>query len=144
MQVHRFSTTYLNGTNCYSACGLTQGEEMKTKIHAIAGLLGFLTIAAFWASTILTELLGSHAAIAILKSSILWGMIVLIPSMVIAGGSGMSLGQGRTDTEVRRKKTRMPFIALNGLLVLLPSAIYLATKANAGAFDTAFYAVQGL
>ena len=34
-------------------------------------------------------------AIATVKNGILWGMIVLIPAMAIAGGSGMSLGQGR-------------------------------------------------
>ena len=38
----------------------------------------------------------------------------------------------------------MPLIALNGLLILVPSALFLAAKASAGAFDTAFYAVQTL
>ena len=36
----------------------------------------------------------------------------------------------------------MPFIAFNGLLILLPSAFYLHAKAQAGVFDTSFYAVQ--
>lgn len=36
----------------------------------------------------------------------------------------------------------MPLIGANGLLVLLPAAIYLQSKASAGAFDTGFYAVQ--
>ena len=117
---------------------------MKTKIHAIAGGIGFLTIAIFWTSTIATELFGSHEAIAQLKNSILWGMIILIPSMAIAGASGMSLGKGRVGALVLRKKKRMPIIALNGLLVLLPSAIFLASRASDGLFDTTFYAVQGI
>lgn len=117
---------------------------MKTKIHSIAGGVGFLTIATFWISTLVTELAGSHTAITAVKNGILWGMIVLIPAMAIAGGSGMSLSQGRTGLGVLRKKKRMPFIALNGLLVLLPSAIFLATKANASAFDSTFYVVQGI
>ena len=37
---------------------------MRTKIHAIAGVVGFLSIATFWISTFFTELLGSPAAIA--------------------------------------------------------------------------------
>lgn len=115
---------------------------MKTKVHAIAGVVGFLTISTFWTSTLVTELVGSHAAIATVKSGILWGMIILIPAMAIAGGSGMSLGQGRTDQGVLTKKKRMPFIAVNGLLVLLPSAVFLAMKAKAGAFDSIFYLVQ--
>ena len=71
-------------------------------------------------------------------------MLILIPAMAITGGSGMSLGQGRTDQGVLIKKRRMPFIAVNGLLVLLPSAVFLAMKAKAGAFDNIFYLVQGI
>lgn len=117
---------------------------MKTKIHAIAGVLGFLMIATFWTSTLITELVGSYEAIATLKNGILWGMIILIPALAIAGGSGMSLAQGLTDKGVLTKKKRMPFIAMNGLLVLLPSAVFLAMKANAGEIDTTFYVVQSI
>lgn len=38
----------------------------------------------------------------------------------------------------------MPFIGANGLLVLVPSAIYLAAKATVGDFDTLFYVVQAI
>jgi hypothetical protein len=38
----------------------------------------------------------------------------------------------------------MPFIAANGLLVLVPCAIVLNRWAAAGSFDTAFYAVQAI
>lgn len=115
---------------------------MKTKIHAFAGVIGFLTIATFWSSTMVVELIGSHEAIITVKNSILWGMVLLIPSMAIAGGSGMSLGQGRTDAGILCKKRRMPFIAVNGLFILVPSAFFLASKANAGEFDIVFYIVQ--
>jgi Na+/H+ antiporter NhaA len=36
----------------------------------------------------------------------------------------------------------MPWIAANGILVLGPSVLYLASKAGAGEFDSGFYAVQ--
>ncbi len=117
---------------------------MKTRMHATAGVVGFLTIATFWTSTIISEAFGTHSEIAMVKNAILWGMTVLIPAMALAGGSGMSLGQGRSEEEVIKKTRRMPLIAGNGLLVLLPSAIFLATKANAGTFDTAFFAIQGV
>jgi len=117
---------------------------MKTKIHATAGCLGFLTIAIFWTSTVIVELFGSEAAIAFLKEGILWGMIILIPAMAIAGGSGMSLAGNSSYPTILRKKKRMPFIALNGLIILLPSAIFLAIKASAGEFDATFYTVQGI
>ena len=117
---------------------------MKKTVHVIAGAVGFLTIAVFWSSTLITELIGSPAAIAAVKNGILWGMAVLIPAMAIAGGSGMSLGRGRAGRLVHTKKRRMPIIGLNGLLILVPSAVFLSVKANAGTFDNSFYAVQGL
>lgn len=36
----------------------------------------------------------------------------------------------------------MRLIAANGILVLIPSALYLASKANASEFDAAFYTIQ--
>ncbi len=39
---------------------------------------------------------------------------------------------------------RMPFIAANGLLILLPAAIFLAQWASAGLFDSRFYLVQSI
>ncbi len=117
---------------------------MKTRVHAIAGCVGFLIIGLFWASTVLAELLASYETIAMVKNYILDGMFILIPCLVIAGGSGISLGQGNKSALVLGKKKRMPFIALNGLLVLVPSAIFLATKANANDFDTMFYTVQAI
>lgn len=117
---------------------------MKTRIHALAGLVGFFTILSFWTSTLVVELFAGPAAVAAVKSWILSGMVVLIPAMVIVGASGMSLGRGRRDALTKVKKTRMPLIAVNGLVILLPAAFYLASKANAGAFDGWFYTVQAI
>lgn len=36
----------------------------------------------------------------------------------------------------------MPFIAGNGLLILIPAALYLATLASRGEFGGLFYAIQ--
>lgn len=115
---------------------------MKTKIHAAAGGIAFLTILAFWTSTVFSELFTSHETIAIVKGFILKGMFILIPAMIIVGGSGMSMGAKRQDAPALRKKKRMPIIALTGLVVLLPAAIYLEMKASSGTFDTWFYLIQ--
>jgi len=117
---------------------------LKTKIHAIAGLVGFLCILSFWSSTAISELFGSYDDIAWIKTMVLRGMIILIPAMVIVGATGMSLGAKRKDPFTKAKKKRMPIIALNGLLVLLPSAFFLASKASAEEFDTMFYTVQAI
>ncbi len=117
---------------------------MKTRIHAIAGAIGFLTILAFWSSTVISELFGSHETVAMVKGAILKGMFILIPAMVIVGGSGFSLAGGRTDALVLAKKMRMPVIGANGLLILVPVAFILEARASAGQFDTVFYALQGV
>ena len=117
---------------------------MKTKVHAIAGIVGFLCIVTFWSSTAISELFGSYDDITEIKNMVLRGMFILIPAMAIVGASGMSLGAKRKDPFTKAKKKRMPIIALNGILILLPSAFFLADKANAGEFDNLFYAVQAV
>jgi len=117
---------------------------MKTRIHAIAGAIGFLTILTFWTSTIISEVFGSYATIALVKQAVLYGMVLLIPALMITGVSGVSLGAKRKDAKTRAKKRRMPLIAANGLLILVPSAVFLASKANAETFDNWFYGVQVL
>jgi hypothetical protein len=118
---------------------------MPKLAHLIAGLLAPLCIATFFLSTILTELFGSHAAVAQLKSLIVSpGLWIMVPLMAAAGGSGMFLARSRKGRLVDAKKKRMPFIAANGLLVLVPCAIVLNRWAAAGSFDTAFYAVQAV
>ena len=54
------------------------------------------------------------------------------------------MSKGRRTGLIGRKSKRMPMIAANGILILIPSALYLASKAGAGEFDAAFYAVQAL
>lgn len=115
---------------------------MKKRIHAIAGCIGFLMISLFWMSTAISELFTSRETIVAVKDLILDGMFVLIPAMVIVGGSGMAMGRRRKDALSRAKKKRMPIIALNGLLILLPAAWFLAGKAAAGEFDLTFYIIQ--
>lgn len=117
---------------------------MKTRVHAIAGTIGFLTILIFWLSTLLSEVFGSYDTITLVKGAILKGMFILIPAMAIVGASGVALGKSRSGALVSAKKKRMPIIAANGLLILLPLAFLLERKAAAGAFDTAFYLLQGL
>jgi hypothetical protein len=118
---------------------------MPRLVHLIAGLLAPLCVAVFLVSTVLVELLGSHAAVAQLKALIVApGLWILIPAMAAAGGSGTFLGRSRAGRLVEAKRRRMPIIAANGLLVLVPCAIVLDRWAAAGAFGTAFYVVQGI
>jgi len=123
---------------------MNQEPDMKTKVHAIAGIIGFLTILSFWIATLFSEIFGTSEMIAFVKAMILNGMFVLVPAMAVAGASGMSMGAKRSDALAVTKKKRMPIIAANGLVILLPSAFFLETRAGAGIFDTWFYAIQVL
>ncbi len=117
---------------------------MLKVVHPVAGVVALLTIAVFWLSTALSELSGSPALVTTVKTVIPWGFILLIPALAAAGGSGFALAQGRRGGLVGAKMKRMPFIAANGIVILIPSALFLAAKAKAGEFDIGFYAVQAL
>lgn len=118
---------------------------MPKRIHLIAGILSPLCVATFFATTVVVELFGTHAAVAQLKSLIVApGLWILLPCLAMTGGTGMFLGKSRKGRLVENKKRRMPFIAANGLLILVPCAIFLNRLASAGTFDSAFYAVQAL
>lgn len=113
-------------------------------IHPVAGATALLLISGFLVATLLAELAGTPADIVAVKTAIPWLLLVLIPVIALAGGSGFRLGTGWTAPLVAAKRRRMPLIAANGLLVLVPAALFLAAKAEAGAFDSAFYAVQAV
>ena len=115
---------------------------MPKIIHPVVGDLAILMITSFWLSTVFTELFGSAATVTAVKTAIPWGFLVLVPALAATGGSGFALAKGRKAGLIDAKLRRMPLIAANGLLVLIPSALFLASKARAAEFDGAFYAVQ--
>ncbi|MHB0767377.1 hypothetical protein [Bradyrhizobium sp. 5.13L] len=113
-------------------------------IHPLAGAIALTTIATFWLSTALSELFASHASVAMVKTAIPWGFLLLVPAIAVTGGSGFLLAKGRRAGLIGAKIKRMPFIIGNGILVLIPVALFLASKAKAAEFDTTFYAAQTL
>tara|TARA_R110002094_G_scaffold219630_2_gene191726 strand:+ start:511 stop:954 length:444 start_codon:yes stop_codon:yes gene_type:complete len=117
---------------------------MTKTIHSIAGGIALLMILTFWLSTALSELFASVDAITTVKTLIPWGFLILVPALAVAGGSGFQMARKRRGPLVETKKKRMPIIAANGILILIPSALFLSFKAQAGAFDTWFYAIQAL
>lgn len=118
---------------------------MPTKIHFIAGLLATLAIGTFFSSSVIVEIFGDHETVARLKALIVMpGLLILIPAIAATGASGFALAKARKGRLVDAKKKRMPFIAANGLLVLIPCAIVLDRWASAGSFSTTFYVVQGI
>ncbi len=117
---------------------------MKKTIHPIAGTIAMLTIFTFWSSTVVSELFGSYETITLVKSWIPWGFTILIPALAVTGGTGAMMAKGARAKRILAKQRRMPIIAANGIIVLVPAAFYLAWKAQNGEFDTVFYGVQAL
>ena len=115
-----------------------------TRTHILASSLALITICTFWLSTVITELFLSHAAVIALKTALPWGFLVLIPAMATAGITGNRLARGRKGGLIGTKLKRMQIVAANGLLVLVPSALFLAWRAGQDNLDTAFYIVQAL
>lgn len=111
-------------------------------VHPLVGSAALLTISAFWIATVSSELTGSPAPVVTVKLLIPWGLLLLVPTLAVAGGSGFALARGRHGRRIDAKRRRMRIIAANGLLVLVPSALFLAAKARAGELDAVFYAVQ--
>lgn len=117
---------------------------MPKLVHPLAAVLATLTIATFWLSTVVSELFGTQAVVVAVKTAIPWGFLLLVPALAATGGSGIALARGRRGRLLGVKVKRMRLIAANGLVVLMPAALYLAHKAKAGEFDAAFQAVQAL
>lgn len=117
---------------------------MIRTLHPIAAVTGMVTIATFWFSTVAVEAFGDSGAVLAVKTAILWGLVVLVPALAITGATGFRMGGRSTDPRIARKRRRMPFIALNGLIVLVPCAVFLQTRAAAGDFGGAFAVVQGI
>jgi len=98
---------------------------MPKKIHLVAGMLATLCIATFFLASLGSELFGSHETVAMVNAWIvLPGLFILVPAIAATGGTGMFLAKSRQGRLVEAKKKRMPFIAANGILIMIPCAIF--------------------
>lgn len=117
---------------------------MKAIAHGIAGTLALLIVVTFWVSTVVAELFLDNATVAAVKQAIVFALFLLVPALATAGISGFALGRQRQDRLAERKERRMRFIGANGLLVLMPCALFLDGKAATGEFDLPFHAIQSV
>ena len=118
---------------------------MKAQIHKIAAILATITVATFFTSTILVELFGTQEMIVRVKSLIVMpGIFILVLAMALTGATGFALAKSRKGRVVEAKKRRMPIIAITGIFILIPAAIYLHEWAAMGSFDMKFYLLQGV
>lgn len=115
---------------------------MKPIFHALAGTTSMLVIFSFWLSTLVSELFFDYAEVTLVKQAIFYALFILVPFMAATGGSGFALAKSRKSSLLTKKKMRMKIIGINGLVVMIPAAIFLNSKAAIAEFDANFYAVQ--
>lgn len=111
-------------------------------LHRIAGMAAGLLILTFLTVSALSELTGDPDIVRLAKTGIAWGLVALVPALMVTGASGMGLGKGWKGPAIAAKKRRMAIIAANGMLVLIPCALALAWLAHRGETGTAFAIVQ--
>lgn len=117
---------------------------MSKFIHPIAGTVALVTILSFWLATVWSEAFAGEHAVTMVKTLVPYGFFVLVPALMATGSSGFRLGKSMRGPLIVSKKKRMPIIAANGMLILIPSALYLSFKARTGAFDMDFYVIQAI
>lgn len=115
---------------------------MKHIIHALAGSIAMVLIFSFWVSSFVSEIIFDHNTVAMVKKIIVYGLFILVPSLAMTGTSGMALNSTSKNILIVKKKKRMAFAAANGVLLMIPAALFLNYKAARGEFDTLFYAMQ--
>ena len=111
-------------------------------LHGAAGAAALLTISTFWVSALTAELALSSAGVVAVRTAILYALPILVIAMIIAGASGAHLAGRSKASVIRAKRRRMALVAGNGMLVLVPSVIFLWWRAQAGLFDATFGIVQ--
>ena len=111
-------------------------DEFRVSLHRIAGLMALGITALFWLGTVLTLVFGGEAIVAGMKLPILYGIAFQLTALLIAGLSGRILAINRLrEPLVARKLKRMLAAGAISFVVLLPSAVFLALKIQAGAPD---------
>ncbi len=117
---------------------------MKTKIHAVSATIAFLMILIFFGSTIIVEFGGDQASIGVVKRFIVYGLFLLVPSMMAAGITGNMITPQNKSRIVRNKLKRLKVIIPIGILILIPCAIILDKMATSGNFGELFVGIQAL
>lgn len=117
---------------------------MLTRLHAAAGALALLTLLSFWISTVVAEGFLDWPAVVAVKGAIIDGLFILVPAMAVTGMTGAALSRRRGGGLATVKTRRMKILAANGVLVMIPMALFLNVKATAGEMDGLFFLAQAV
>lgn len=112
------------------------------RVHKTAAIIAFLLIVSFFLSSLIADLFGDYDAIAQVKQTILYSVGLLVIAMMTTGISANILYGGKIKGVLSVKQKRMKIAAANGVVILIPAAIFLARWSADGQFDSLYWAVQ--
>ena len=113
-------------------------------LHAASGAVALLTITVFWTSALAADLALGPVELVAVRTAILYALPLLVLALAVTGGSGAHLAGRSKAPLVRAKRRRMALAATNGLLVLVPCAVFLGWRARSGDLGAPFAVVQGV
>ncbi|MBN9886813.1 hypothetical protein [Salipiger abyssi] len=111
-------------------------------IHGASGAAALLVVASFWSLAFVSEFFAATDTVILLRQIILYALPLLVLALASAGGSGARLAGRSKAPQIVAKMARMRVAALNGVLVLIPAAVFLGLRAQAGDLSDAFGYVQ--
>jgi len=120
------------------------GRNLLRVLHVIFALLAFFTVLAFWIASFGADVFMDEQSVLQVKRAVVRGLFVLVPAMILSGATGRALAGPKPKGLAARKLSRMRLIALNGIFVLVPSALVLRELAERGELGQVFFAVQVL
>ncbi len=112
------------------------------RIHIIAATLALLMIGLLMLLAIGSEIVPDH--LASVRRWIARGLFVLVPALIVTGITGHRLARGYRRGLVGDKIGRMKIVAFNGIFILLPCALWLASRAETLDIGAVFRVVQGI
>jgi hypothetical protein len=118
--------------------------SMNRLAHKISTTFGVILVFLFLISTVISEVFGSLETITTVKRFIMYGVLVLIPIILVATVSGQSLAGTNNHLIILKKKKRMTWIGLNTIIVLIPSAIALYFLSSAENWGIWYVTIQVL
>lgn len=118
---------------------------MELIIHRATAIIAICAVSLFIGSTVIAEITGNLEIIIQVKQLIVMpGLLVLVPAVIGAGISGAKLAKNNQGNIVKRKRKRMPWIAINGVGLLIPCALILSNLAVKGELTAWFYGIQAV
>lgn len=118
------------------------------QIHRLGGIVALSLVLLFWTATVVSLGVGDHAAIVRVKTTIVWGLLLLVPAVIAANATGFKLASRRRPPGralpplLARKQRRGILIAVLGFTVLVPCALWLASSASSHTYSPAYWTVQ--